>query len=276
MKRLGSLLFAIVLVVSIFTGCQSQSSEVTKLEDLKDQTIGTITWFGVTDEALLDIFSKGYSTEFKSVKSFESESSLIMALDASKIEAAWLRDFQATAYSKDSDKYSMFTSENDSKVAGSARMAAATDSIAANDIAKINAALEQLKVDGTLDTLKQAYIDDFSFSENYESITMPKFDAAPTYKVSISGSMVPLDYIAADGNPTGFSIALLSKISEVTKLNFELVTVGIGQDKLELASGKIDYIFCYTLTDESMKNEAALTFSDSYFSYSGAAFLVKK
>lgn len=276
MKKTKAFLLVLIILILSVTGCASKSSQITKVEDLKDKSVGTIVWFGVTDDVLLDMFSANYKTEFKSVKSFDSEAALIMALDTGKIEAAWLRDFQANIYAKDTEKYSMFSSEIDKAVAGSARMAAAANSDSAADMTKINEAIAQLKDDGTLDKLTKEYIDDFTFSKNYESINMPKIEGAPIYKVSIAGSMVPLDYIAADGKPTGYSIALLSKISEVAKINFELVTVGFGTDRLELTSGKIDFIFCYTLTDDNMKKDSELVFSDSYYSYSSSAMLVKK
>lgn len=170
----------------------------------------------------------------------------------------------------------MFSTDKDKTLKGSARMVAANDTDAANDMTKINDALEQLRTDGTLDELEKEYIDNFDFEENYDSIEMPVVDGAATYKVSISGSMAPLDYIAADGKSTGYSIALLSKISEIAGLNFELVTVGMGTDTLELNSNKIDYIFCYTLTDASMEKGTMFTFSNPYYSYDGTALLVKK
>ncbi len=277
MKKLIVGLLVLVLVMASLVGCSSApSEEVTKVEDLAGKNIGSIVWFGITDDALLEIFSTGYGTEFAAAKSFDSESALIMGLDTGKIDAAWLRDFQANAYAKDTEKYFMFSSDTDKMVQGSARMAAAADTTAANDLVKINAAIAQLQQDGTLAQLQKDYVDDFEFSSNFESVVMPKIDGAPTYKVSISGSMVPLDYIAADGNPTGFSIALLAKLSEIAKLNFELVTIGFGADRIELTSKKIDYIFCYTLTDKDMEKETDIVFSEPYFSYAGSAFLVKK
>jgi ABC-type amino acid transport substrate-binding protein len=273
-KAILFLTFAIAM--SIFSGCKSKSSKITKLEDLNNKTLGTLALSNLNEDYLLDMFSTTYSTELKSVNLYDSASSLIMALDTGKIDAALLRDFHATAYSTDSDKYSILPSSDDSKITGYVRMAAAKDTPAATDIKKINDALAQLKDDGTFDTLKKEYIDDFSFSKNFESISMPKIDGAPTYKISISGSMIPLDYIAADGNPTGYSIALLSKVSEIAKINFELVTVGIDTQELELISSKTDYIFCYTLTDERMETETELTFSDPYYSYSATVLLVKK
>lgn len=289
MKKTVSILIVIMLIMTIFTGCASQdstestestesskSNEITKIEDLQDKTVGTIVWFGMTDDALVDVFSKHYGSEIKAVKSFDTESALVMALDTGKIDAAWLRDFQAKTYAKDTDKYSVFANDSDKALAGSARMAAAKGSEAEKDISKINEAIAKLEAGGTLAQLQKEYIDEFDFSKNYDSIEMPKIDGAPTYKISISGSMVPLDYIAADGKPTGYSIALLSKISELANINFELVTVGIGTDRMELTSNKIDYIFCYTLTDENMKKDTELIFSEPYFSYEGSAFLIKK
>ncbi|MDD4344214.1 MAG: transporter substrate-binding domain-containing protein [Eubacteriales bacterium] len=282
MKKFSLVLLLLIFVLVSVTGCSSKPKEeaakieYTKAEDLKGKSVGTIVWFGVTDDVLLSMFSGAYKTEFKEVKSFESEAALIMALDTGKVDAAWLRDFQAGAYAKNIEKYSSFSGEADKMVAGSARMVAAVGSPAAEELGKINAALLELKEDGTLAQLQKEYIEEFDFTKNYESVQMPIIEGAPTYKVSISGSMVPLDYIAADGNPTGFSIALLAKIAEKANINFELVTVGFGTDRMELTSNKIDYIFCYTLTDDNMTKETEIIFSEPYFTYEGSAFLVKK
>ena len=62
----------------------------------------------------------------------------------------------------------------------------------------------------------------------------------------------------------------------MAKINFELVTVGFGADRMEIKSGKIDLIFCYTLMDSNLKTETELVFSDPYFTYAGTAMLVKK
>jgi ABC-type amino acid transport substrate-binding protein len=254
----------------------SPGEEITRVEDLHDQVIGTIVWFGMTDDELLSLFSEVYSTEFKDLSSFDSGAALLMALDTGKVDAAWLRDFQARVYAKDAEKYFMFSNEVDKMIAGSARMAAAAGSAQAEEMSKINAAIAELEESGVLAELHNEYVTEFDFGKNYESVNLPVIEGAPTYKVSISGSMVPLDYIAADGNPTGFSIALLEKISELADLNFELVTVGFGADRMELISGKIDYIFCYTLTDTNISNDTELIYSEPYFTYEGSAMLVKK
>ncbi len=270
----GLLLFGLAGCAS--SGEKVESASPAVVEDLAGKNIGTIVWFGITDDVLLKLFSEQYATDFASVKSFDSEASLILALDTGKIDAAWLRDFQANAYAKDASQYATFQNDTDKLVAGSARMAAAKGAPAAKELAKINAAISELKADGTLDQLQKEYVDGFSFGKEFASIDLPVISGAPTYKVSISGSMVPLDYIAADGKPTGYSIALLAKLSEKTGLNFELVTAAFGTDRMELVAKKIDFIFCYTLTDESVKKDQELDFSEPYFFYDGSAFLVKK
>ena len=275
MKKASSLLLAAVMAFSILSGCSASSEKIKSKEDFKGKNVGTITWYGVGDDYLTKLFSDNLGTKLKSVKSFDSEAALIMALDTGKVDAVFLRDFQANAYVEKSKEYAVVPTDVDTIAAGSARMAAAVNSSASVDLSKINDAIASLKADGTLDALQKEYVDNFSFSKNYDSIAMPVISGAPTYKVSVSGSMAPLDYIAADGKPTGFCIALLSKISEIAQVNFELVTSGIGTDRPELKAGKIDYIFCYTLTDAVMAKETEMVFSDAYYSYNGTSFMIK-
>jgi ABC-type amino acid transport substrate-binding protein len=281
MKKRGFILLVLTMLILSITACGKDTSEtikITKMEDLKDKSVGSLLWYGIirSEKEMADLLLTQFNVEVKEVVSYDSESSLIMALDSGKVDAAWIKDFQANIFAKDSNKYDMFISQEDYLNGGSARMAAAVDTTAALDIEKINVALAQLREDGTLLELEKEYIKEFEFTKDYESIPMPKIEGAPTYKVSISGSMVPLDYISSDGNPTGYSIALLSKISELAGLNFELTIVNTGNVEMELTEGKIDYVFCYTLTDKFIVNLSELSFSDPYYLYSSTAMLVKK
>jgi ABC-type amino acid transport substrate-binding protein len=278
MKKRGIILLIVTIFILSITGCTSKVDKITKMEDIKDKTIGTIVWYGLSfsDEQILYALSDQYNTEFGTVQSFDSESALMMALDSGKVEGIWLRDFQANVLATDKDKYNTLDSEFNNLAAGSARMGAIVGTEQALDIEKINDAIAQLSEDGTLEDLEKEYIEDFSFTKDYDSINLSKIEGAPSYKVAISGSVVPLDYVAADGNPTGYSIALLSKIAELAGLNFELVTVAAPALTTELNSGKIDYVFCYTLADTSIAQIPELKFSDPYYSYSETVIVVNK
>ena len=72
---------------------------------------------------------------------------------------------------------------------------------------------------------------------------MPVIEGAQTLKVAVTGSLPPMDYVAADGSPAGFNTALLAEISNRIGKNIELVVVDSVGRAAALASGTVDAVF---------------------------------
>jgi len=153
----------------------------------------------------------------------------------------------------------------------------------------VNAAIKNMKEDGTLDKLSKQWITDFPASEEPSGAAMPVISGGETLRVGISGDEPPLDYIAADGTPGGFNVAVLSEIGRRANLNIELVTVNSGARFAALQSGKIDSFFWYANTHEltdtttaaattSVQSAGAnyIVQSDSYLYTRGAVLSLKK
>jgi hypothetical protein len=105
---------------------------------------------------------------------------------------------------------------------------------------KVNAAIKDMKQDGTLDKLVDKWITHLPAGEEPSGGALPRIAGADTIKVGISGDEPPLDYIAADGTPGGFNVAVLSEISRRAQINIELVTVTGSARFTALESRKID------------------------------------
>jgi ABC-type amino acid transport substrate-binding protein len=111
---------------------------------------------------------------------------------------------------------------------------------------RVNAAIKAMKEDGTLAKLTGQWITDLPVGQEPSSGSLPVIAGAETLKVGISGDAPPLDYIAADGAPGGFNVAVLSEIGRRANLNVELVTVNSGARFTALQSGKIDSFLWHT------------------------------
>jgi hypothetical protein len=118
----------------------------------------------------------------------------------------------------------------------------------------INSSLKAMKEDGTLSKLVDKWITNLPSREEPSGGVMPVIENAETLKVGISGDEPPLDYIAADGAPGGFNVAVLSEISRRTKINIEMVTVNGGARFTAMQSGKID-AFLWHNTTYSVDNQ---------------------
>jgi ABC-type amino acid transport substrate-binding protein len=105
---------------------------------------------------------------------------------------------------------------------------------------KVNAAIKDMKQDGTLDKLVDKWIISLPVGEEPAGGKLPEIAGANTLKVGISGDEPPLDYVAADGTPGGFNVAVLSEISRRAQINIKLITVTGSARFSALESGKID------------------------------------
>lgn len=100
--------------------------------------------------------------------------------------------------------------------------------------------------------------------------------------MGISGDIAPLDYIAADGKPAGYSLEVLSEISRRAGYNFEIVSMANEAKFTALAAGKIDLFFFHMLSSDiqATADTAAanpnIAFSEPYYTFSGTFFLVRK
>ncbi len=87
--------------------------------------------------------------------------------------------------------------------------------------------------------------------EEVSPIQMPVIDGAETIRVAVTGSLPPMDYVAADGTPAGFNTALLAEISRRIGKNIELVIVDSMGRAAALASGTADAVFWTRTNSES-------------------------
>ncbi|MBQ7488095.1 MAG: transporter substrate-binding domain-containing protein [Clostridia bacterium] len=133
---------------------------------------------------------------------------------------------------------------------------------------RMNKALESMKADGTLDALKDKYLD-----PNVGTELLPvQFDVFPessqTIRVAVTGDLPPLDYIGADGIPAGFNTAVLAEIGRRLGNNIELVSLNTGSRTLALISNTADVVFWYMdLPSTPYDMPDGLLFSDAYISW---------
>ena len=152
---------------------------------------------------------------------------------------------------------------------------------------KVNATIKEMKQDGTLDKLVDKWITTLPEGKEPAGGEIPKIAGADTIKVGISGDEPPLDYIAANGTPGGFNVAVLSEISRRAQINIELVTVTGSARFVALESGKID-AFLWHNSSRSVNGvqrtsiatvqigETALLATENYLDAVSAIVIVKK
>ena len=213
---------------------------------------GIMDWQEPSD---LDIFPKPALGEWKQ---YNSLTAMVLDLDAGNVEYL-LVPASVAGYLKAQDD-TLTIAPGGAGVPTEIRMA-----VRAEDMelyARLQEGLQALQADGILDDLVDTYITSISV------------DAAPNsgqaqgegaYVVGVTGDLPPLDYVAADGTPSGFNVALMSAIAEEMELPFSFVQVEADARLSALSSGTIDVIFWYGNVQgyESEREELLLT--DNYY-----------
>ncbi|MBR0034752.1 MAG: transporter substrate-binding domain-containing protein, partial [Synergistaceae bacterium] len=61
----------------------------------------------------------------------------------------------------------------------------------------------------------------------------------------------PADFISEEGLPAGYSVAVLSEIGKILKVNISTVSVSAGARTAALVSGRADVVFWYEVNKQS-------------------------
>ena len=107
---------------------------------------------------------------------------------------------------------------------------------------ELDAQITAMKEDGTLQKLIDEHIIKVSEGGEPEAIAFEKFEGNPI-KVAVTGSLPPMDYMAADGSFAGFNTAVLAEIGKRLQKNIELVQVDSIGRALALSEGTVDVVF---------------------------------
>jgi ABC-type amino acid transport substrate-binding protein len=102
---------------------------------------------------------------------------------------------------------------------------------------RVNTAIKAMLAEGSTDRLKAQWIDNLPAEPSY--VPIPIIPRAGNFKVGVTGGEPPLDYTAADGRPTGYSLAVLSEVCKRANLNVALVTINTSDRFTALQSGTI-------------------------------------
>ena len=116
-------------------------------------------------------------------------------------------------------------------------------------------AITAMEDEGLLDTLIQEQMLAVVDGNDPKPVEMPVIEGADTIKIAVTGSLPPMDYVAADGTPAGYNTAVLAEISKRINKNIELVVVDSIGRAAALSSGTVDAVFWTRSND--LSNQAA-------------------
>jgi polar amino acid transport system substrate-binding protein len=114
---------------------------------------------------------------------------------------------------------------------------------------RLSAAIAEMKEDGTLEQLRQRYVEDVITGVDPDAVEPEIFPGAPTIRVAVTGDRPPMDYVSAGGEPLGFNTALIAEIAKRLGINVEFVNVNCAARGIALATGVCDIVFWMEVGD---------------------------
>ncbi len=275
MKNKFTQLVIAILVITLAGCAGNKNAKIEKLSDIQGKVIGALS-SGISDQSYGDMVTSLIGAPAKEIIFYNRGGDVFAALKAGKIDAAPMHQFAADYLMKRNPELKTIPVE--AKFEGGVIMAVRNEDLELK--AMLDSAITILTESGKLKQLEEEWVTNLPAENEPTNTAVAKIEGAKTIYVGVSGDFPPLDYMAADGRPAGFNVAILSEIGTVLNVNFEFVSLETQARFAALSSKKIDVIFCHFQSNDSKYFDDLKTnnwiSTKPYFTYKGGCFAVKK
>lgn len=277
MKKAISLFLALALLLGILA--------VPALAD--DFTVGTLSYLNVNEKEndalsqavvqppiqilfLQDVLQEGSEINIIGnpvYRYYDTMDAMLMALQAGELGAIEVPYYTARYLSSINDKLTIREEYHPEKATEASILAINAvcegysfllkkDNVELRDA--FDAQIDAMKEDGALQKLIDEHIVKASEGGKPVAIAFEQFEGDPI-KIAVTGSLPPMDYVAADGSFAGFNTAVLAEIGRRLQKNIELVQVDSVGRALALSEGTVDVVFWTRGITESLKDDEELS-----------------
>ena len=247
-KRFAALALSAIMVVSM-AGNVYAAKEIKSKDDLAGATIGV--QLGTTG----DLDASDYEKDGSTVERYSKGSEAVQALKAGQIDCVIIDSQPAQKFVENNDDIKILDEPFEEEEYAIC-LKKGNDEL----LEKINGALEELKKDGTIDSIMSNYIGEDSGKTPYES--PEDVDRSNgTLVMATNATFEPYEYYDGD-NIVGIDADIAKAICD--KLGYELQIEDMEFDSIIAAvqSGKADFGAAgMTVTEDRLKN---IDFTDSY------------
>jgi ABC-type amino acid transport substrate-binding protein len=270
-------MYILALVLMIMAGCGSNESKPYETaSDLRGKILGGINT-GTSEKNWREMAAKLIGGEPKEVLLFDRTLDAIAALKSGKIDGAPTYQFCADYIVKRNPLLKSVPIPGAVIEGEFIMVVRSEDQQLKQDLDKAITALQQ---NGTLKSLEEQWITNLPVANEMSNAPLPKNEKQKTIYVGVSGDYVPLDYISAEGHPSGYNVAIFNEMAKLIPVNFEFVSIETQARFAALSSKKIDVIFVHAQSkntnfyDEFKNNKWLPTLP--YYTYKGGCIVVKK
>jgi len=249
-KKLGCLLLAVVMVFALASCANEEKKVVATIDDLPGAKIGV--QMGTTG----DIYASDYEEEGSTIERYSKGADAVMALNSGKIDCVIIDSEPAKAFVAKNDGLKIL---DEPFALEEYAICVAKENTELKD--QINAALKQLKEDGTLDNIIKNYIgDDTKGKTPYVS---PEDVDRSNGKLimATNAAFEPYEYLENE-KITGIDVDMAQAVADILGRELEIVDIEFDSIITEVQSGKADIgVAGMTVTEDRLKN---IDFTDPY------------
>jgi ABC-type amino acid transport substrate-binding protein len=260
-RRTGALLAALALAATACGGDDGDDAAITSLEDLSGQALG------VQSDTTGEAYATENAPDDTDVTSFENPGDLFTALQSGQI-AAVLQDLPVNELFAENNEGYEVVEEYDTDESYGLAIALENEGLQQ----AVNAALEEVRADGTYDEIFEKYFGgdpdvelDLAGDGNEVDLGDATLLTEGELLVCSDIPYPPFEFEDEDGEFTGFDIELVEAIG--MRLGLEVEVIALGFDPIAsgtaLNAGQCDLAAsAITITDERAES---LRFSDPYY-----------
>lgn len=277
-------LFVVLLLITGFQGFNQTkgftSANIETLGELSGKNLGGVV-AKMPENSAKTFFETLLGQKLSSYHAYDNLSEVIAALRMNEIQVAWTSDVTAKYLLKTQEGLQEITTpdSDDARLEFAFAIKQGRDDFRQ----ELNKALNAIKEDGTLENLLSTYVDtetyETSFYENNMMIKQKEYQGTllkKTIYVGVTGAVPPLDSLDFDNKPYGFSVALMDAIGQAAGFDVKFVVMKNEAAFSNLMSGKIDIIFCYGTSKNTVSPESSYPYimTDGYYTMYKYAYLV--
>lgn len=277
-------LFVVLLLITGFQGFNRTkgftSANIETMGELAGKNLGGVVAKMPENSAKI-FFETLLGQKLSSYHAYDNLSEVIAALRMNEIQVAWTSDVTAEYLLKTQEGLHEITTPDSSD--DRLDFAFAIKQGREDFRQELNEALTSIKEDGTLENLLSTYVDteiyETAYYEKDMTIKQKEYQGTPLNKtvyVGVTGAVPPLDNLDLENKPFGFSVALMDAIGQTAGFDVEFVVMKNEAAFSNLMSGKIDMIFCYGTSKNTVSPESSYPYimTDGYYKMNKYSYLV--
>ena len=267
--------FLIFMLSILITSCTHNKPRLNQLSDLQNSTMGMIST-GISYDNASMMIQKLIGGPPHKIIFYKDGKELLAALKSGDVDAIPVHQFVADYLLKRDPELKQIPVQD--QFEGGVIMAVRSDDLHLKT--QLDSAITVLKENGEMKALEDKWITNLPVSNEPSNFEIPKIEGAKTVRVGVSGEHIPIDFIAANGHPAGFNVAILAEIGRILNINFEFVILETQDRFTALYNKKIDLVYChFQSSDTSYFNDLKTrkwVGTIPYFTYRNGCFLVMK